>query len=124
MMGPGTDEKTDVIGVFNGYTEAEEVLRPTEEQLRTISDNVPQLIWTNLPNGEANYFNKRWYEFTGLSYEQSRGPGWQAVVHPEDAFASTNRGRNHSPPVKYSTANTDCAARMDDTGGSSAATFL
>lgn len=89
MMGPDTDEKTDVLDVFNGYTEAEEGLRPTEEQLRTISDNVPQLIWTNLSNGQANYFNKRWYEFTGLSYEQSRGPGWQAVVHPEDAPAST-----------------------------------
>ncbi|HVI76829.1 MAG TPA: PAS domain-containing protein, partial [Candidatus Acidoferrum sp.] len=71
MTGPDIDEKTDVLAVFNGYTEAEEGLRATEEQLRTISDNVPQLIWTNLPNGEANYFNKRWYEFTGLTYEQS-----------------------------------------------------
>ena len=89
MISPDIEEKTDVPGVFNGYTEAEEGFRATEEQLRTISDNVPQLIWTNLPNGEANYFNKRWYEFTGLSYEQSRGPGWQAIVHPDDAPAST-----------------------------------
>ena len=74
MTGSDIDEKTDVLGVFNGYTEAEEGFRATEEQLRTISDNVPQLIWTNLPNGEADYFNKRWYEFTGLSYEESRGP--------------------------------------------------
>jgi PAS domain S-box-containing protein len=89
MTGSDTDKKTEVIDEFSGSTEAEEGLRATEEQLRTIADNVPQLIWTNLPNGQADYFNKRWYEFTGLSYEQSRGPGWQAVVHPEDAPAST-----------------------------------
>src|SRR5690242_597804 len=83
-----TDRKTDVLDEFTGSTVVEEGLRATEEQLRTIADNVPQLIWTNLPNGEADYFNKRWYDFTGLTYEQSRGPGWQAVVHPEDAPAS------------------------------------
>ena len=69
----------------------EQELAASEERFRTIADNVPQVIWTNDANGEAVYFNKRWYDFTGLSYEQSRGPGWQAVVHAQDAAPSIER---------------------------------
>jgi PAS domain S-box-containing protein len=70
---------------------AEEKLRASEERFRNVADNIPQVIWTNVPAGEADYFNRRWYEYTGLSYEESAGPGWQAVVHPDDAVASIER---------------------------------
>jgi PAS domain S-box-containing protein len=52
--------------------------------LRTITDSVPQLIWENNPQGEAIYFNKRWFEFSGLSYEDSLGAGWVVMAHPDD----------------------------------------
>jgi two-component system CheB/CheR fusion protein len=71
--------------------QAEEALRASEERFRTVADNVPQVIWTNAADGMANYFNRRWYEYSGLSYEESAGPGWQAIVHPEDAPASVER---------------------------------
>src|SRR5205085_1735306 len=67
------------------------LLRASEQRLRTVADNVPQVIWTNEPGGTANYFNRRWYEYTGLSYEESVGPGWQKIVHPDDAPASIDR---------------------------------
>jgi two-component system CheB/CheR fusion protein len=70
---------------------AEEALRQSEERFRTVADNVPQLIWTNEPGGKANYFNRRWYEYSGLTYDESAGPGWQAMVHPDDAPASVER---------------------------------
>ena len=70
---------------------AEEAERASEERVRTISDNVPQLIWTNDEEGSANYFNKRWFDYTGLSHEESYGLGWQAIVHPEDAPESVER---------------------------------
>jgi two-component system CheB/CheR fusion protein len=63
----------------------------SQDRFRTVTDAVPQLIWTNEANGEANFFNQRWYEYTGLSYEESAGPGWQAVVHPDDATGSGKR---------------------------------
>ena len=69
----------------------EEALRASEERFRTVADNVPHVIWTNTPDGKANYFNRRWYEYTGLSYEESVGPGWQNVVHPDDQLASVER---------------------------------
>ena len=49
-----------------------------------LTDSVPQLIWENNPSGEAIYFNKRWFEFSGLSYEDSLGAGWVMMAHPDD----------------------------------------
>lgn len=56
------------------------------EQLN-ITDMLPQIIWTNDADGKANYFNKRWFEYTGLTYEQSKGDGWVAVAHEDDTDA-------------------------------------
>jgi PAS domain S-box-containing protein len=70
---------------------AEEALKKSEERMRLLSNAVPQVIWTNTADGRANYFNQRWYEFTGLSYEQSEGPGWQAIVHGDDAQVSIQK---------------------------------
>lgn len=64
---------------------AEQALRHSEARLRTLADAVPQLIWTNRCDGTADYFNRRWYDYTGLSFDQSYGLGWEAVVHPDDA---------------------------------------
>jgi two-component system CheB/CheR fusion protein len=70
---------------------AEEAERASEERFRTVADNVPQLIWTNAADGAANYFNKRWFEYSGLTHDDSYALGWQAMVHPEDAPASVER---------------------------------
>ena len=55
-----------------------------EIQLSHIVDALPGLIWTALPNGHIDFLNQRWCEYTGLSLDESRGCGWQTVVHPED----------------------------------------
>ena len=52
---------------------------------------MPQIIWTNSGDGTADYFNQRWHEYSGLTYEQSHGLGWQIIVHPDDAPASEER---------------------------------
>ncbi len=70
---------------------AEQALRTSETRFRTLADAVPQLIWTNDTNGKAAYFNHRWYEYSGLSYDESVGPGWQVIVHADDAPASVER---------------------------------
>jgi PAS domain S-box-containing protein len=65
--------------------QSEDALRHSEERLRTLTNVVPQLIWTNDGNGKADFFNERWYQYSGLNYEESFGPGWEAIVHPDDA---------------------------------------
>jgi two-component system CheB/CheR fusion protein len=71
--------------------QAQQAMQENEARFRTLSDAVPQIIWTNEANGKASYFNERWYDYSGLDYEQSVGLGWEAIVHPEDAPASVER---------------------------------
>ncbi|MDB5022468.1 MAG: phoR 2 [Mucilaginibacter sp.] len=56
----------------------------SREHFKLLSDHITQMTWTNLPNGEINYFNQRWYAYTGLSFEQTKEWGWRGVVHPDD----------------------------------------
>jgi PAS domain S-box-containing protein len=70
---------------------SEAALRASEARFRTVTDAVPQVSWTNAADGTANYFNQRWFTYSGLSLEASFGLGWQAIVHPDDAPASTQR---------------------------------
>src|SRR3954471_17223597 len=63
----------------------------SDARLRQLVDGIPQIIWTNNSVGVADYFNRRWHEYTGLTYEQSVGLGWQYIVHPDDAKASAER---------------------------------
>lgn len=88
------DEAGSVQGFVKIFRDAtdqkqgEQKLQASEARFRTLSNAVPQIIWTNTAAGEANYFNGRWYDYSGLSYEESYGLGWQAIVHAEDALAS------------------------------------
>ncbi len=56
----------------------------SREHFKMLSDHITQMTWTNLPNGEVNYYNQRWFQYTGLSIDDARDWGWQSVVHPDD----------------------------------------
>ena len=50
-----------------------------------LADAVPQIICTAGADGKVDYFNRRWFEFTGLSDEQTfEDDGWLTAFHPED----------------------------------------
>jgi two-component system phosphate regulon sensor histidine kinase PhoR len=56
----------------------------SREHFKLLSDHITQMTWTNLPNGDIDYFNERWYEYTRLTYEETKGWGWRSVIHPDD----------------------------------------
>lgn len=56
-----------------------------EDWMKHLPDAVPQLIWTHDRSGHANYFNRRWYEYTGLRFEDLARTGWHQAIYPEDA---------------------------------------
>lgn len=64
--------------------QAEAALRKSELHFRTLANTMPQMFWTALPNGQLEYCNQRWYNYTGLTPAQSFEAGWLAVLHPED----------------------------------------
>ncbi|OUL31793.1 hybrid sensor histidine kinase/response regulator [Nostoc sp. RF31YmG] len=61
-----------------------EALRQSEERYRYLAEAIPQLVWTADANGEGDYFNQNWCNYTGLTLEQSLGSGWVAALHPDD----------------------------------------
>ncbi|TGO35189.1 hypothetical protein BHYA_0167g00150 [Botrytis hyacinthi] len=50
----------------------------------TICDLMPHLVWTTRPDGYCDWYSRRWYEYTGMSKEESVGAGYEKVIHPED----------------------------------------
>jgi PAS domain S-box-containing protein len=54
------------------------------DQYRLAIDTIPALVWTALPDGSVDFLNQRWLEYTGLSFEEAIGWGWQAAVYPDD----------------------------------------
>ena len=51
---------------------------------RALADAMPQLVWATDENGSHFYYNRRWYEYTGLSEEESLGFGFANALHPDD----------------------------------------
>ncbi len=50
---------------------------------RKLFNLMPQLGWTAQPNGYIDFYNEGWYEYTGTTFEQSQGWGWESVHDPE-----------------------------------------
>lgn len=83
----------DAQGGFAGYVGsgadittrklAEISLQESEFRFRQLADSVPLVVWTATPDGETDYFNQRWQEFTGHAAPHG-DPRWVEVLHPED----------------------------------------
>ena len=63
---------------------AEDDLRASEERFRTLAETLPQIVWVTDADGGSEYFNTRWYDYTGLTPERSLGRGWLDVIPPDD----------------------------------------
>ena len=63
---------------------AEEAIRQSERQLRDVIEGIPAIASTISLDGSVEFINKRWQEYTGMSTEESVGPGWQSAGHPQD----------------------------------------
>jgi len=59
-------------------------LLTSREHFKFLADTIPVMVWTALPNGDYDYFNRQWYDYTGLTFETSVGNGWQSVIHKDD----------------------------------------
>ena len=61
-----------------------EALLQSEEQLRLIADAMPQIVWTANADGTIDFWNHRWFEYSGLTIQQSLHKGWRLLIHSED----------------------------------------
>ncbi|SKB39611.1 PAS domain S-box-containing protein [Daejeonella lutea] len=59
-------------------------IRESEKQFRQLADSIIQMIWVTDAEGMHEYYNQRWYDFTGTTHEETEGEGWNHVFHPDD----------------------------------------
>ena len=79
-----------IVAFNNDITQrkrAEEAAHRSEKELRDVINAVPAFVWTSLPDGEIDFVNERWMEFTGLTLQDARGSNWQFAIHPDDRTA-------------------------------------
>jgi PAS domain S-box-containing protein len=63
---------------------SEQALRESREQFRTIADTMPHFVWSARPDGYIDYYNERWYEYTGMPRTPDQGWNWKLYVHSDD----------------------------------------
>jgi len=82
------------VGAHTDITErqqAELELRQSEQRYRFLADAMPQIVWTALSNGYLDYYNRRWYEFTGFMEGAGGDDSWKPILHPDDVGLCLNR---------------------------------
>nr|WP_314444373.1 PAS domain S-box protein [uncultured Sphingomonas sp.] len=83
----GDPAQHNVAVLFSDVTERverEQRLRTSEQDLRLRLNAIPQMVWSTLPDGYHDFYNERWYEFTGVPAGSTDGEAWNNMFHPED----------------------------------------
>jgi PAS domain S-box-containing protein len=66
-------------------------LRKSEARFRQLADAMPQIVWAARPDGTIDYFNRQWYEMTGMVGGRIEEQSWADVLHPDDRPKCTER---------------------------------
>jgi len=72
---------------------AEDAAARTEARFRLIADSMPQMVWASKADGRYDYYNARWYEFTGVPIGSTDGDRWSNLLHPDDRDPAWNAWR-------------------------------
>ncbi|WP_175577826.1 PAS domain-containing protein [Mongoliimonas terrestris] len=57
-------------------------------------DTMPQMVWSTRPDGFHDYYNQRWYDFTGVPEGSTDGAGWNDIFHPHDQADAWRKWRH------------------------------
>ena len=94
---PVLDEAGDLaqyVGTVADVTErkrAEEKIRQSERELRTIIETIPAFIGTNLPDGSTDFVSQSFLDYLGISREQWLDWGWLTATHPDDVAGAVEK---------------------------------
>ena len=69
---------------------------------------MPQIVWTARPDGYLDYYNQRWYDFTGSVKGQGGDESWMPILHPDDVqpcldawYESVRSGRDYEIQYRF-----------------------
>ncbi len=66
------------------HRKAEQALRESEQNYRTLADSGQSLIWASGTDSLCNYFNSVWLYFRGQTFEHECENGFIHGLHPDD----------------------------------------
>jgi PAS domain S-box-containing protein len=80
--------------VIARQTRDAEAVADSDRMFRTLADTMPQMVWSTLPDGYHDYYNARWYEYTGAPVGSTDGEAWNGMFHPDDQPRAWERWRH------------------------------
>ncbi|RYG36751.1 MAG: PAS domain S-box protein [Burkholderiales bacterium] len=78
------DTITEMLNARRSSQQNDRDIEEREAKFRILADAMPQMVWSTLPDGYHDYYNARWYEFTGMPIGSTDGEGWAGMFHPDD----------------------------------------
>ena len=106
-----TSAGLEVIGAVIDRTEAEhaeEKIRQSEKELRTIIEIMPAFVGTSLPDGTVDFISQSWLDYSGFTHEKALGWGWADAMHPEDVDRVTSAWKDALRTGQYLEAELRC----------------
>ncbi|MDQ6530038.1 PAS domain S-box protein [Flavobacterium sp. LHD-85] len=116
---PILDDQEKIIEWFGASSditsqkELQNVIAESGERFRQLADLVPQIIWTANSEGFVDYYNSRWYEYTGFEEHEFGDPSWISKLHADDVYLvsktwyeSVNAGLPYQLEFRLKNANT------------------
>src|SRR6266481_1983919 len=102
--------------------QAEEALRESEQRWRSLTEALPQLVWSATPDGTCDYFSAQWTEHTGIAEADLLGWQWLETLHPDDReptrhFWLESVAGHHSYDIEYRVRRRDGEYRWFKTRG-------
>ncbi|MGH7619822.1 MAG: MASE1 domain-containing protein, partial [Gemmatimonadaceae bacterium] len=93
MLGVLTDVTDRRLAERTRHDEA--ALRTSEARFRKLADAMPQVVFTARPDGQIDYFNRKWYELTGTKPGPITDDTWLRIIHPDDRTGCVDAWRSN-----------------------------
>ncbi len=103
--------------------QAEEALRESEQRWRSLTETLPQLVWSATPDGTCDYFSSQWTEHTGVAEADLLGWRWLETLHPDDREPTRRFWLESVAGTTLTTSNTAFAAATASIAGSRRAAY-
>ncbi len=85
LIGQFMEHKSAEQRLWTERKRQEQALQASEQRWRTMAEALPNLVWTDLPDGQCDWLSSQWRQYTGIPEHELLGMGWlEKVVHPDD----------------------------------------
>lgn len=89
-----SDRDEEMMHHFAAIVEGQIGLASSADLWKTILNTMPQMVWSTQPDGFHDFYNERWYEFTGVPVGSTDGEGWNGMFHADDQERAWEKWRH------------------------------